>query len=85
MDRQLQLGATGYYEGAMKYTQRLGQNLIGDAQETSPFQITFLDDMDWRVLCRKTYSTAELQEFKNAIWKFYFFEMFVEDIPMWVR
>jgi hypothetical protein len=86
VDSQLkELGATGYYEGAIKFEQRLGQCLIGDATETSPYHINFLDDVEWRLLCTKTYNTAELQEFKNAISNFYFFQMFVEDIPMWVR
>jgi hypothetical protein len=82
--QQQLLGATGHYVGAIKHGQRLGQSLVGDARETSPYQITFLDVVDWRLLCTKTYNTAELQKFKKAISNYYFFEMFVEDIPMWV-
>lgn len=86
VERRLQLkGTTGHYDGAIKHGQRLGQSLVGDARETSPYQITFLDIIDWRLLCTKTYQTKDLQKFKNAISNYYFFEMFVEDIPMWVR
>jgi Endomembrane protein 70 len=62
----------------------LGQNLVGDAHETSPYQITFLDVIEWRLLCTKTLETQELKSFKDAIVNSYFFEMFIEDIPMWV-
>jgi hypothetical protein len=72
-------------DGAIKHGQRLGQSLVGDARETSPYQITFLDIIDWRLLCTKTLTSLELSAFKKAITNFYFFEMFVEDIPMWVR
>ena len=77
--------STGHYEGAIKHGQRLGQSLVGDARETSPYKITFLDNIDWRLLCPKTYTVTELHKFKNAISNYYFFEMFIEDIPMWVR
>jgi len=39
--------------------------------------------VDWRLLCEETFQPAELEEFKSAILNSYFFEMFVEDLPMW--
>lgn len=74
-----------HYDGAIRHRQRLGQSLVGDARETSPYQITFRDSIDWRLLCSKTVYPPELQKFKEAIVNSYFFEMFIEDIPMWVR
>ena len=51
--------------------------------ETSQYEINFRDDVDWRLLCEETFQPAELEEFKSAILNSYFFEMFVEDLPMW--
>jgi hypothetical protein len=72
-------------DGAIEYGQRLGQSLVGDARETSPYQITFLDVIDQRLLCTKTFTSSELNAFKKAISNGCYYEMFVEDIPMWVR
>lgn len=43
-----------------------------------------MDNTEWRVLCKKTLEPAELRKFKDVIHNNYFFEMFVEDLPMWV-
>lgn len=69
--------------GAIKHRQRLGESIVGDRRETSPYEITFGDTVDWRLLCKKTLSSEDLKEFKDAIHNNYFFEMFVEDLPMW--
>ena len=57
--------------------------MVGDRRETSPYDIHFLEDIEMRVLCTKTYSPVEVKQFKDAILNNYFFEMFVEDLPMW--
>jgi len=69
--------------GAVRHRQRLGESIVGDRRETSPYEITFLDTVDWRLLCQRTFGKEELQKFKDAIHDNYFFEMFVEDLPMW--
>ena len=56
---------------------------MGDRRETSPYEISFLDNVDWRLLCKKTMNTKDLVALKEAIHNNYFFEMFVEDLPMW--
>lgn len=58
---------------------------MGDRRETSPYGITFKDPVEWRSLCKKTYKPDELQKFKHAVENNYFFEMLIEDLPMWVR
>ena len=82
-ERRLQ--PTGGYEGAMPYGQRFGQDLVGDSRETTPFRISFLDSNEFVPLCTKIHNSTELQKFKKAISRYYFYQMFVEDIPMWVR
>lgn len=67
----------------MKHKQRLGESMVGDRRETSPYDIHFLEEIEIKTLCVKKYDTAQLKQFKEAIMNNYFFEMFVEDLPMW--
>ena len=69
--------------GAVRHRLRMGESLVGDRRETAPYEITFLDSVDWRLLCKKELGKTELTRLKNAIHDNYFFEMFVEDLPMW--
>jgi hypothetical protein len=61
----------------------MGESFVGDRRETSPYEITFLDNVEWRLLCQKKLEPADLAKFKDAIHNNYFFELFVEDLPMW--
>lgn len=70
-------------EGGIRHKQRLGESIVGDRRETSPYEITFLDSVDWRLLCKTTLEKKQLEAFKDAIHNNYFFEMFIEDLPMW--
>lgn len=70
-------------EGSLRHRQKFGESMVGDRRETSPYEITFGDSVDWRLLCTKTLNQEELAAVKDAIHKDYFFEMFVEDLPMW--
>jgi len=69
--------------GAERHKQRLGEGLAGDRRETSPYEVSFMDEIEWRLLCKTTLGTKELTKFKEAIHNNYFFEMFLEDLPMW--
>lgn len=70
-------------KGANPHKQRLGESMVGDRRETSPYALTFFDNIEWRLLCKTSLSPADLKKLKNAIHEYYFFEMFVEDLPMW--
>lgn len=70
-------------EGAVRHRQRLGESIVGDRRETSPYEISYGDSVDWRLLCKKYLTPKDLMAFKEAIHNEYFFEMFVEDLPMW--
>lgn len=70
-------------QGAIRHKQRLGESIVGDRRESSPYDISFLDSIDWRMLCKVEMAPKQLKQFKNAIHNNYFFEMFVEDLPMW--
>jgi len=70
-------------EGAVRHKQRLGESIVGDRRESSPYEVSFGDSVDWRLLCKEELDTDDLTLFKEAIHNNYFFEMFVEDLPMW--
>lgn len=70
-------------KGAQRHGQRLGESIVGDRRETSPYEISFMDSVDWRLLCKSSLTKDDLVKFKEAIHNSYFFEMFVEDLPMW--
>jgi hypothetical protein len=69
--------------GAQRHRQRLGESIVGDRRESSPYEVSYGDSVEWRLLCKKHLSTEDLTNFKEAIHNNYFFEMFVEDLPMW--
>ena len=70
-------------EGGLRHKQRMGESIVGDRRESSPYEISFGDSVDWRLLCKEELDTDDLEKFKDAIHNNYFFEMFVEDLPMW--
>jgi len=70
-------------EAAVRHRQRLGESIVGDRRETSPYELSFKDDVEWRLLCKVTFERPELMKLKHSIHNNYFFEMFVEDLPMW--
>ena len=65
--------------GAERHKQRLGESIVGDRRETSPYELSFKDDVEWRLLCKTTLDKADLIKLKEAIHNNYFFEMFIED------
>jgi len=77
------LAETTKREGGIRHKQRMGESIVGDRRETSPYEISFMDSVDWRLLCQEELDAEDLTKFKEAIHNNYFFEMFVEDLPMW--
>lgn len=78
-----QMSSRETLEGALRHRQRLGESIVGDRRESSPYEISFGDSVDWRLLCQKELDSDDLTLLKEAIHNNYFFEMFVEDLPMW--
>jgi len=70
-------------KGAMRHKQRLGESIVGDRRETSPYELTFNDNVEWRLLCKMHLAPAQVNQLKEAIHNNWFFEMFIEDLPMW--
>ena len=66
-----------------RHRMRTGEHLVGDRRESSPYEVSFDDSVEWRLLCKVHVVSKDLEKFKEAINNNYFFEMFVEDLPMW--
>mmetsp|Transcript_14978 Transcript_14978/g.19436 ORF Transcript_14978/g.19436 Transcript_14978/m.19436 type:complete len:158 (+) Transcript_14978:54-527(+) len=66
-----------------RHHHELGEYLVGDRKVTSPYQVSFLDNVQWFLLCEKTLPSEDVRMFANAIEDDYYFEMFIEDLPMW--
>jgi len=66
-----------------RHHQDLGETLSGSRKVTTPYELTFLDPVPWRSLCEEYLDPKDLKEFKDAIEDDYFFELFVDDLPMW--
>lgn len=84
---RLRRTSTTRYRSALAPKKRrredFGERLVGDRKVVSPYEITFLDNVPWRLLCEQSFSQAELRMFTHAIENDYYFEMFIEDLPMW--
>mmetsp|Transcript_6274 Transcript_6274/g.9514 ORF Transcript_6274/g.9514 Transcript_6274/m.9514 type:complete len:602 (-) Transcript_6274:315-2120(-) len=65
------------------HRQDLGEILVGDRKVMSPYEITFMDNVPWRMLCERSLSERELKAFADAIRNDFYFEMFVDGLPMW--
>jgi len=69
--------------GADRHKLRFGESIVGDRRESSPYEVSFDDSVEWRLLCKKHMLAEDIAKLKEAIQNNYFFEMFVEDLPMW--
>ena len=45
----------------------LGELFAGDRKQTSNYDITFRDDINWRVLCSRTLGAEDIQLFRKAV------------------
>lgn len=61
----------------------LGEVLAGDKKLKTQYEINFRDNVDWRVLCQKTLSSAQVDTFRKAVEEEYYFEMHLDELPIW--
>jgi hypothetical protein len=64
---------------------QLGESIISKvrSRERSPYEVSYGDTFDFRLLCRKKLWPKDLVAFKEAIHNYYVYEIFVEDLSMW--
>ncbi|CAH8383848.1 unnamed protein product [Eruca vesicaria subsp. sativa] len=61
----------------------LGEVLGGNELIDSEIPIKFLKDVDRNVICKLELDEAKVQHFKDAIESSYWFEFFMDDLPLW--
>ena len=66
-----------------RHKQDLGETLSGSRKVVTPYELTYLDAAPWRSLCEEYLDVSDLKELKNAIEADYFFEMYIDNLPMW--
>ncbi|KAI4374466.1 hypothetical protein MLD38_012457 [Melastoma candidum] len=64
-------------------TEALGELLNGDRLVSAPYELEFMKDKDVRVVCKKELSKEEVAQFRSAISKDYYFQMYYDDLPIW--
>ncbi|KAI4341541.1 hypothetical protein MLD38_026253 [Melastoma candidum] len=61
----------------------LGELLNGDRLVSMPYQLNFMKDKDVQVVCKKHLTKEEVAQFRSAIGKDYYFQMYYDDLPIW--
>lgn len=64
-------------------SQDLGELLSGDRKVRSLYEIGFKVDIPWRRLDRKKLTDDEIKLFETAVDEEYYFEMFLDNLPIW--
>lgn len=70
-------------ENLIEKKRTLGEILSGDHLVSSPFNLEFLVDRDYEVLCRKNLTKEEVSRFRTAIGLDYYLQMYYDDLPVW--
>jgi len=61
----------------------LGEVLEGDRLVNTPYDMKFREDRDNQVLCKKKLSQKDVQAFRDAVKGDYYFQMYLDDLPVW--
>ncbi|XP_027155558.1 transmembrane 9 superfamily member 3-like [Coffea eugenioides] len=61
----------------------LGEVLNGDRLVSGPYSLDFLVDKESDLLCKKKLTKEEVSQFRKAVEKDYYFQMYYDDLPIW--
>ncbi|KAJ6926288.1 hypothetical protein NC651_010650 [Populus alba x Populus x berolinensis] len=61
----------------------LGELLNGDRLVTAPYKLDFLNDKDSEIACKKRLTKEQVAQFREAVSKDYYFQMYYDDLPVW--
>ncbi|KAK2973155.1 hypothetical protein RJ640_009578 [Escallonia rubra] len=61
----------------------LGEVLNGDRLVSAPYKLDFLVEKDSETVCKKVLSREEVAQFRSAVMKDYYFQMYYDDLPLW--
>ncbi|MQM00836.1 hypothetical protein Taro_033579 [Colocasia esculenta] len=61
----------------------LGEVLNGDRLVEAPYKLDFNVDQESKVVCKKQLTKEEVAQFRSAVSKDYYFQMYYDDLPVW--
>ncbi|CAI8586084.1 unnamed protein product [Vicia faba] len=61
----------------------LGEVLNGDRLVGSPYKLDFLINKKPESICKKILTRKEVDQFRRAVLKDYFYQMYYDDLPIW--
>ncbi|KAM3712740.1 hypothetical protein ACJW31_01G203000 [Castanea mollissima] len=61
----------------------LGEVLNGDRLVVAPYNLEFLKDKESEIVCKKKLKQEEVSQFRTAVSKDYYFQMYYDDLPLW--
>ncbi|KAM7529432.1 hypothetical protein LguiB_032842 [Lonicera macranthoides] len=61
----------------------LGEVLNGDRLVGAPYKLDFLVEKDSETVCKKKLTKEEAAQFRSAVAKEYYFQMYYDDLPLW--
>ncbi|KAG7563280.1 Protein kinase-like domain superfamily [Arabidopsis suecica] len=70
-------------EGVKDKKEALGEVLNGDRLVSAPYKLNFREEKDSDVYCKKKLSREEVEQFRRAVEKDYYFQMYYDDLPIW--
>ncbi|CAM9119615.1 unnamed protein product [Ascophyllum nodosum] len=65
-----------------KEAQRFGELLSGDRRVPTGYEVLYAQEGSFRSLCKDMLQPDELQQFSEAIQENYFYELFIDDLPV---
>lgn len=61
----------------------LGEVLNGDRLVVAPYKLDFLINKKPESICKKILTRKEVDQFRHAVLKDYFYQMYYDDLPIW--
>ncbi|XP_073118685.1 transmembrane 9 superfamily member 3-like [Henckelia pumila] len=70
-------------DGVKDKSEALGEVLNGDRLVSAPYKLDFLADKEPEIICKRKLSKKQVAEFRSAVAKEYYFQMYYDDLPLW--
>lgn len=70
-------------DGVKDKSEALGEVLNGDRLVGAPYKLDFLADKEPEIICKMKLSKKQVAEFRSAVAKEYYFQMYYDDLPLW--
>ncbi|KAG6516170.1 hypothetical protein ZIOFF_026619 [Zingiber officinale] len=61
----------------------LGEVLNGDRLVDAPYKVSFQEEFNSKLLCKKKLKPEDVARFRDAVTKDYYFQMYYDDLPIW--